>query len=290
MKKSFYLFFFLYSLLCFSQETVLYNVIQEISTLDEIHKEILEEKVKKEVVENNQNTEKNVIKKEILEEEINKNKIEDIEKSEKEEREEEVKEKIENKNIKSSDSQTEISNEELQEEQKREKKEEIQENIEKEVKEQDIEIFESETEVNSEDKQEELIEEQEEIKSFSVPSRDEVLEKAQLIKKISEDEANLKIHNQEISRRDLKLEEINDRNNRVTALGSAMGAVDLGSTPAKKVRIGAGVGNSASSQAVAVGVGYAPTENLRFNTKFSSSTENISNNGISIGASYDLDL
>lgn len=82
----------------------------------------------------------------------------------------------------------------------------------------------------------------------------------------------------------------NDKTNRISALGSAMGAIDLGSTPTKKLRFGAGVGNSSSNQAVAVGVGYAPTENFKINTKFSTSTTSIKNNGISIGASYDLDL
>lgn len=115
-------------------------------------------------------------------------------------------------------------------------------------------------------------------------------EKSPIFNKIYSDEPDFKTLNQEISRRDLKLEEMNDKNNRITALGSAMGAVDLGSTPAKKIRLGAGVGNSSSSQAVAVGVGYAPTENFRFNTKFSSSTNNMNNNSISVGASYDLDI
>lgn len=102
--------------------------------------------------------------------------------------------------------------------------------------------------------------------------------------------AELQMRNRLLFKKDEKFEEMNDRTNRVTALGSAMGAIDLGSTPAKKIRLGAGVGNSSSSQAVAVGVGYAPTESLRFNTKFSSSTNAINNNSISIGASYDLDL
>lgn len=113
------------------------------------------------------------------------------------------------------------------------------------------------------------------------------------LKKISSDDTNnieLEEKKKEFLKKDEKFEEINDRTNRVTALGSAMGAIDLGSTPAKKIRLGAGVGNASSSQAVAVGVGYAPTENLRFNTKFSSSTNSVNNNSISIGASYDLDI
>ena len=103
---------------------------------------------------------------------------------------------------------------------------------------------------------------------------------------------DLKNNKKEEDGREDKFEEINDRTNRITALGSAMGAVDLSKTPANKFRVGAGVGHSAKNQAVAVGIGYAPTERLRLNTKISTttnSTKSNRSNGISIGASYDLD-
>jgi len=103
---------------------------------------------------------------------------------------------------------------------------------------------------------------------------------------------DLKNNKKEEDGREDKFEEINDRTNRITALGSAMGAVDLIKTPTKKFRVGAGVGHSANNQAVAVGIGYAPTERLRLNTKISTttnSTKSNRSNGISIGASYDLD-
>ncbi|MCG6839885.1 YadA C-terminal domain-containing protein [Fusobacterium nucleatum] len=103
---------------------------------------------------------------------------------------------------------------------------------------------------------------------------------------------DLKNNKKEEEDREDKFEEINDRTNRITALGSAMGAVDLSKTPTKKFRVGAGVGHSANNQAVAVGIGYAPTERLRLNTKISTttnSTKSNRSNGISIGASYDLD-
>ena len=103
---------------------------------------------------------------------------------------------------------------------------------------------------------------------------------------------DLKNNKKEEEDREDRFEEITDRTNRITALGSAMGAVDLSKTPAKKFRVGAGVGHSANNQAVAVGIGYAPTERLRLNTKISTttnSTKSSRSNGISIGASYDLD-
>ena len=103
---------------------------------------------------------------------------------------------------------------------------------------------------------------------------------------------DLKTNKKEENSRENKFEEITDRTNRITALGSAMGAVDLSKIPTKKFRVGAGVGHSAKNQAVAVGIGYAPTERLRLNTKVSTttnSTKSNRSNGISIGASYDLD-
>ena len=103
---------------------------------------------------------------------------------------------------------------------------------------------------------------------------------------------DLKTNKKEEDDREDKFEEITDRTNRITALGSAMGAVDLSKTPANKFRVGAGIGHSAKNQAVAVGIGYATTERLRLNTKISTttnSTKSNRSNGISIGASYDLD-
>ena len=103
---------------------------------------------------------------------------------------------------------------------------------------------------------------------------------------------DLRNNKKEEDGREDRFEEMTDRTNRITALGSAMGAVDLSKTPANKFRIGAGVGHSAKNQAVAVGIGYAPTERLRLNTKISTTTNSTRanrSNGISIGVSYDLD-
>ncbi len=48
---------------------------------------------------------------------------------------------------------------------------------------------------------------------------------------------DLKINKKEENNREDKFEEITDRTNRITALGSAMGAVDLSKTPAKKFKL-----------------------------------------------------
>ena len=100
---------------------------------------------------------------------------------------------------------------------------------------------------------------------------------------------DLKENKKEEYASDYKSEEISERTSRVTALGSAMGAVDLGKIEKRKFRIGAGVGSSNNTQAVAVGVGYAPTDKFRVNTKFSTSSTSKRASAISIGASVDLD-
>ena len=100
---------------------------------------------------------------------------------------------------------------------------------------------------------------------------------------------DLKENKKEEYTNDNKSEEISERTSRVTALGSAMGAVDLGKIEERKFRIGAGVGSSNNNQAVAVGVGYAPTDRFRVNTKFSTSSTSKRASAISIGASVDLD-
>ncbi len=100
---------------------------------------------------------------------------------------------------------------------------------------------------------------------------------------------DLKENKKEEYASDYKSEEISDKTSRVTALGSAMGAVDLGKIEKRKFRIGACVGSSNNTQAVAVGVGYAPTDRFRVNTKFSTSSTSKRASAISIGASVDLD-
>ncbi len=100
---------------------------------------------------------------------------------------------------------------------------------------------------------------------------------------------DLKENKKEEYTSDYKSEEISERTSRVTALGSAMGAIDLGKIEERKFRIGAGLGSSNNTQAVAVGVGYAPTDRFRVNTKFSTSSTSKRASAISIGASVDLD-
>lgn len=228
---NFLILFLLISFASFSQE-IKYNVIKEISTMEDINKELSNS-----VDENAQKA------KEILAD-------------------------TSSPNISTENSQNINNIENFDIENEEEIKTEIKENIEN-------------TTSNDEKKQEN-------INDLSPKEKKLVKEEAQTIQ--SKQNNSVKPEEREVNKKEEKFEEINDRTNRITALGSAMGAIDFGNIPEKKVRIGAGVGNSSSSQAVAVGVGYAPTDRFRINTKFSSSTNNVNNNSISVGASYDLDL
>lgn len=151
----------------------------------------------------------------------------------------------------------------------------ILEKLEEREEQKENKIVDSETskEVTEESIQEESIEIQSlpKLKTHYVPWKKEESEK--MIDLVKEE----------------RYEDLRNRTNKISSLGSAMGAIDLGSTPANKIRFGAGVGNTPNSQAVAVGVGYAPTENFKINTKFSTTTDSTSNRGVSFGASYDLD-
>lgn len=260
---------FFFSIFLFSSSLILaqdvkYNIIKEISTMEEIDNKIFTNSNK---LSNNLKTVSDILGDENREDGVNKyltdNKDENPELQKKEE---------EKKNSLEASAN---DNNDLQ---------------------RDNEIEENNKEIVSEVKESKNNEGDETI-SYSLPKIEKNFSNSPEYNSIKEKEKNNNKTNaskkheyREREKKENRFEEINDRTNRVTALGSAMGAVDLGSTPKKKIRLGAGVGNSSSSQAVAVGIGYAPTDRFRVNTKFSSSTNNMNNNSISVGASYDLDL
>ncbi|PID67201.1 MAG: hypothetical protein CR959_01425, partial [Fusobacteriales bacterium] len=79
--------------------------------------------------------------------------------------------------------------------------------------------------------------------------------------------------------------------NTVAALGAAMAAADLTNVPVGKLGIAAGVGNFLNKRAIAVGVGYAPSQDLRVNAKWAVSPDaKIKYNTLSVGATYFIDL
>ncbi len=81
----------------------------------------------------------------------------------------------------------------------------------------------------------------------NISSKNETEEKPTIILKNVETNKNistsektaedLKIAKRETLKNEDRFEEISDRTNRVTALGSAMGAIDLGNTPTKKLEL-----------------------------------------------------
>lgn len=71
---------------------------------------------------------------------------------------------------------------------------------------------------------------------------------------------------------------------------TAMNAVDFQSVSEGELAIGAGFGHYGNSQSVAVGVAYAPTQNLNLNMKYSVTAGDLDSFAIGAGASYKVRL
>lgn len=67
---------------------------------------------------------------------------------------------------------------------------------------------------------------------------------------------------------------------------AAMSVLDFKGAPVGRVGIGAAVGGYRSKQAVAVGMAYAPNENLNFTGKVGLSTDDIRNSAYGVGVNY----
>ncbi|XGU47696.1 YadA-like family protein [Fusobacterium necrophorum subsp. funduliforme] len=67
---------------------------------------------------------------------------------------------------------------------------------------------------------------------------------------------------------------------------AAMSVLDFKGAPVGRVGIGAAVGGYRSKQAVAVGMAYAPNENLNFTGKVGLSTDDIKNSAYGVGVNY----
>ncbi len=67
---------------------------------------------------------------------------------------------------------------------------------------------------------------------------------------------------------------------------AAMSVLDFKGAPVGRVGIGAAVGGYRSKQAVAVGMAYAPNENLNFAGKVGLSTDDIRNSAYGVGVNY----
>src|SRR3712207_9481963 len=67
---------------------------------------------------------------------------------------------------------------------------------------------------------------------------------------------------------------------------AAMSVLDFKGAPVGRLGIGAAIGGYRSKQAVAVGMAFAPNENLNFTGKVGLSTDDIRNSAYGVGVNY----
>lgn len=85
-----------------------------------------------------------------------------------------------------------------------------------------------------------------------------------------------------------KVDHLNSKLNEGMSLMAAMSAIDFGDSQKGDLLLGAGVGHYVNSDAVALGLSYSPSENLRVNGKYSVSTDDPSSSAAGIGMTYRL--
>ena len=83
-----------------------------------------------------------------------------------------------------------------------------------------------------------------------------------------------------------KVDNLDEKFNKGLSLMAAMNAVDFQNVSEGEMAIGAGFGHYGNAQSVAVGVAYAPTQNLNLNVKYSVTAGDLDSFAIGAGASY----
>ena len=83
-----------------------------------------------------------------------------------------------------------------------------------------------------------------------------------------------------------RVDNLDDKLNKGLSLMAAMNAVDFQDVSEGEMAIGAGVGHYGNAQSVAIGVAYAPTQNLNVNMKYSVTAGDVDSFAIGAGASY----
>ena len=83
-----------------------------------------------------------------------------------------------------------------------------------------------------------------------------------------------------------RVDNLDNKLNKGLSLMAAMNAVDFQDVAEGEMAIGAGVGHYGNAQSVAIGVAYAPTQNLNVNMKYSVTAGDVDSFAIGAGASY----
>ncbi|SJZ94011.1 YadA-like C-terminal region, partial [Cetobacterium ceti] len=91
---------------------------------------------------------------------------------------------------------------------------------------------------------------------------------------------------EKIQKLNKRIDKIENKLNKGLSLMTAMSAIDFNHVPVGKVAIGAGIGHYSNSQSVAIGFAYSPNENIRLNSKYSVSTDDIETSAFAVGGTY----
>ena len=83
-----------------------------------------------------------------------------------------------------------------------------------------------------------------------------------------------------------KVDHLDDKMNKGLSLMAAMNAVDFQNVQTGEMALGAGIGHYGNAQSVALGVAYAPVEDLTVNAKYSITAGDADSFAVGAGATY----
>ena len=83
-----------------------------------------------------------------------------------------------------------------------------------------------------------------------------------------------------------KVDHLDDKMNKGLSLMAAMNAVDFQNVQTGEMALGAGIGHYGNAQSVALGVAYAPVEDLTVNAKYSITAGDVDSFALGAGATY----
>ena len=83
-----------------------------------------------------------------------------------------------------------------------------------------------------------------------------------------------------------KVDHLDDKMNKGLSLMAAMNAVDFQNVQTGEMALGAGIGHYGNAQSVALGVAYAPVEDLTVNAKYSITAGDPDSFAVGAGATY----
>ena len=99
-------------------------------------------------------------------------------------------------------------------------------------------------------------------------------------------ESNYAQYDGRLSGLEKKVDHLDDKMNKGLSLMAAMNAVDFQNVQTGEMALGAGIGHYGNAQSVALGVAYAPVEDLTVNAKYSITAGDVDSFALGAGATY----